>query len=162
MPRTMTSLVLHGGPLRIWSALTDPDHRRAWSPLVRLDNPSSLGDTECTFPIRAITWPIRTPARVDQFDKPHAFAWSCGIPYLLTFEERYELAGDGGGTKVTHSCTLCGALSLPFAAVMLRRLHFLMVEADDRLGTYLRWREGQPARGINRQRVSSRYGRKTR
>jgi hypothetical protein len=46
--------MLHGGPLRIWSALTDPDHRRAWSPLVFLDDPSRLGDTECTFAIQGI------------------------------------------------------------------------------------------------------------
>ena len=100
MPRTITSSMLHGGPLRIWSALTDPDHRRAWSPLVFLDDPSRLGDTECTFAIQGITRPIRTPARIDRFDKPHAFAWSCGIPYLFTLEERYELAGDDGGTVV--------------------------------------------------------------
>ncbi|RSV35018.1 SRPBCC domain-containing protein, partial [Sphingomonas sp. ABOLD] len=25
MPRTITSSMLHGGPLRIWSAITDPD-----------------------------------------------------------------------------------------------------------------------------------------
>jgi hypothetical protein len=49
-------------------------------------------------------------ARVNQIDKPHAYAWSCGIPYLFTLEERYELAGDDGGTKLTHSCTLRGAL----------------------------------------------------
>ena len=145
MPRTITSSMLHGGPLRIWSALTDPDHRRAWSPLVFLDDPSRLGDTECTFAIQGITRPIRTPARIDRFDKPHAFAWSCGIPYLLT-----------------HSCTLRGALSLPFAAMMLRRLRSLMVESDDRLATYLRWRVGQPARAINRQRVPFRYRRKAR
>ncbi|MGO7251928.1 SRPBCC domain-containing protein, partial [Rhizobium brockwellii] len=78
-----------------------------------------------------------------------------GIPYLFTLEERYELAGDDGGTRLTHSCTLRGALSLPFAAMMLRRLRSLMIEADDRLATYLRWRVGQPARGINRQRVPS-------
>src|SRR3546814_10411714 len=48
MPRTITSSMLHGGPLRIWSAITDPDHRRAWSPLVFLDNPCQLGETECT------------------------------------------------------------------------------------------------------------------
>src|SRR3546814_9915140 len=76
MPRTITSSMLHGGPLRIWSAITDPDHRRAWSPLVFLDNPCQLGETECTFAIQGITRPIRTPARVDQFDKPRAFAWS--------------------------------------------------------------------------------------
>ena len=49
MPRTITSSMLHGGPLRIWSALTDPDHRRAWSPLVFLDDPSRLGDTSHGF-----------------------------------------------------------------------------------------------------------------
>jgi hypothetical protein len=103
--------MLHGGPLRIWSAITDPDHRRAWSPLVFLDDPSRLGDTECTFAIQGITRPIRTPARIDRFDKPHAFAWSCGIPYLFTLEERYELAGNDGGTRLTHSCTLRGPLS---------------------------------------------------
>ena len=162
MPRTITSSMLHGGPLRIWSAITDPDHRRAWSPLVFLDNPCQLGETECTFANQGITRPIRTPARVDQFDKPRAFAWSCCIPYLFTLEERYELAGDDGGTRLTHSCTLGGALSLPFAAMMLRRLRSLMIEADDRLATYLRWRVGQPARGINRQRVPSRYRRKAR
>tara|TARA_R110002020_G_scaffold9632_5_gene37846 strand:+ start:841 stop:1305 length:465 start_codon:yes stop_codon:yes gene_type:complete len=154
--------MLHGGPLRIWSVLTDPDHRQAWSPLAFLDNRSRLGDTECTFAIQGITRPIRTPAQVDQIDKPHAYAWSCGIPYLFTLEERYELAGDDRGTKLTHSCTLGGALSLPFAAMMLRRLHSLMVEADDRLAAYLRWRVGQPTRGTNRQRVPSRYRRKTR
>src|SRR3546814_808897 len=146
MPRTITSSMLHGGPLRIWSAITDPDHRRAWSPLVFLDNPCQLGETECTFAIQGITRPIRTPARVDQFDKPRAFAWSCGIPYLFTLEERYELAGDDGGTRLTHSCTLRGALSLPFAALMLRRLRSLMIEADARLATYLRWRVGQQDR----------------
>src|SRR3546814_16378726 len=85
-------------------------------------NPCQLGETECTFAIQGITRPIRTPARVDQFDKPRAFAWSCGIPYLFTLEEQYELAGDDGGTRLTHSCTLRGALSLPFAAMLLRRL----------------------------------------
>ena len=162
MPRTITSSMLHGGPLRIWSVLTDPDHRQAWSPLAFLDNRSRLGDTECTFAIQGITRPIRTPAQVDQIDKPHAYAWSCGIPYLFTLEERYELAGDDRGTTLTHSCTLGGALALPFAAMMLRRLHSLMVEADDRLAAYLRWRVGQPTRGTNRQRVPSRYRRKTR
>lgn len=161
MPRTMTSLTLHGSPLRIWSALTDGDHRRAWNPVIFLDDPSQPGVTECTFAIQGFSKPIRTPAQVDLFDKPHVFAWSCGIPYLFTLEERYELTGDNGGTQVTHSCTLRGALSLPFAAIMLRRLRFLMVEADDRLATYLRWRVGQPARGINRQ-PSSLYKRKAR
>src|SRR3546814_1317924 len=88
MPRTITSSMLHGGPLRIWSAITDPDHRRAWSPLVFLDNPCQLGETECTFAIQGITRPIRTPARVAQFDKPRAFAWSCGLPYLFTLAGR--------------------------------------------------------------------------
>jgi hypothetical protein len=46
--------------------------------------------------------PLRSRASPGQFgrqhglidlDKPHAFAWSCGIPYLFTLEERYELAG---------------------------------------------------------------------
>ena len=46
--------------------------------------------------------------------------------------------------------------------MMLRRLRSLMIEADDRLATYLRWRVGQPAREINRQRVPSRYRRKAR
>jgi len=152
--------MLQGGPLRVWSALTDRDHRRAWTPLVLLDNPCQLGDTECTFVIQGITRRVQGPARVDQFDKPHVYAWSCGIPYLFTFEERYELEGDDGGTKLTHSCTLRGALSLPFAAMMLRRLNFLMAEADNRLAAYLRWRAGQPTQGINRQRVPFRYRRK--
>jgi hypothetical protein len=46
--------------------------------------------------------------------------------------------------------------------MMLRRLRSLMIEADDRLATYLRWRVGQPARGINRQRVPFRCRRKAR
>ena len=50
----------------------------------------------------------------------------------------------------------------PFAAMMLRRLRSLMVESDDRLATYLRWRVGQPARAINRQRVPFRCRRKAR
>ena len=83
-------------------------------------------------------------------------------PLPVHARERYELAGDDGGTRLTHSCTLRGALSLPFAAMMLRRLRSLMIEADDRLATYLRWRVGQPTRGINRQRVPSRYRRKAR
>ena len=107
--------------------------------------------------------PANSDASTDyRFDKPHAFAWSCGIPYLFTLEERYELAVDDGGTRLTHSCTLRGALSLPFAAMMLRRMRSLMVESDDRLATYLRWRVGQPARAINRQRVPFRYRRKAR
>src|SRR3546814_15674917 len=46
IPRTITSSMLHGGPLRIWSAITDPDHRRAWSLLVFLANPCQLGDRQ--------------------------------------------------------------------------------------------------------------------
>jgi hypothetical protein len=80
------------------------DHRSGsssgLSPLVLLDDPCQLSTTECTFAIQGIAGPIRTPARVDQFDKPHAFAWSCGIPYLFTLEE-YELAGNDGGTRLT-------------------------------------------------------------
>jgi hypothetical protein len=153
--------MLHGGPLRIWSALTDPDHRRAWSPLVFLDDPSRLGDTECTFAIQGITRPIRTPARIDRFDKPHAFAWSCGIPYLFTLEERYELAGDDGGTRLTHSCTLRGR-SPAVRGDDVAPPAIPDGRSDDRLATYLRWRVGQPARAINRQRVPFRCRRKAR
>ena len=70
------------------------------------------------------------------------------------------LTGDEGSMQVTHYCTLRGAFSYPFAAMMLRRLHDLMAEADDRLAAYLRWRVGQPVRGNNRQRVPDRYRRK--
>src|SRR3546814_1763103 len=92
-----------------------------------LRRPPRSTRTDTLFPYTTLfrSRPIRTPARVDRFDKPRAFAWSCGIPYLFTLEERYELAGDDGGTRLTHSCTLRGALSLPFAAMMLRRLRSL-------------------------------------
>src|SRR3546814_14517891 len=99
MPRTITSSMLHGGPLRNWSAITDPDHRRAWSPLVFLDNPCQLGETECTFAIPGITRPIQTPARVGQVDKPRCFAWACGIHTPFTLEGRDALAGGSWITK---------------------------------------------------------------
>ncbi|MBB3880921.1 SRPBCC family protein [Sphingomonas pseudosanguinis] len=157
MPQTVTRITLHGGPLRIWSALTDPGHRKAWSPLVLLDASDELGDTECAFAITGWSKPVRTPARVDRLDKPDSYAWSCGIPYLFEFEERFDLSGDDGGTQLTHTVTLRGALSYPMGTVMLRRLRTLMVEADDRLATYLRWRVGHSVRGTNRQRVPQRY-----
>lgn len=158
MPQTLTTSLLHGEPMRIWSALTDPDHRSAWRPLILLDNPARLGDTECTFVIEGWSQPIRSPGRIDLLDKPRAYAWSCGIPYLFRLEERYELTGDDGGTQVTHRCTLRGALSYPVAPLILRRLHWLMIEADERLASYLRRQAGLPGRGISGQRVPVRNG----
>src|SRR3546814_8295236 len=105
--------MLPGGPLRICSAITDPDHRRAWSPLVFLDNPCQLGETECTFAIQGITRPIRPPARIDQFDKPRAFAWSCGIPYLFTLAERYALARDQGRSE-KHTSAVQSLMRIPY------------------------------------------------
>src|SRR3546814_17237788 len=84
MPRTITSSMLHGGPLRLWSAITDPDHRRAWSPLVFLDKPCQLGETAWTFAIHGIPRPIQTPPGVAQFANRRAFDWSRGTPYLVT------------------------------------------------------------------------------
>lgn len=162
MPRTMTSSMLHYGPLRIWSALTDPDPRRVWSPLGFPDGPCQLGDTECAFAIEDVTRRIWTPAQVAPSDKPHAFAWPCGIPNLFTLEQRRELAGDQGGTTLTHSSTLRGALSPPFAAMMLRRLRHLMMEADNRLAAICDGGWTNPPLGSIASASRPRYWRKAR
>ncbi|CAM3049143.1 MULTISPECIES: SRPBCC family protein [Bacteria] len=162
MPEITISRVFHGPPLRIWSALIEPEHRQAWRPMIQLDDASQVGETQCTFAFPGWSRSVRSPAEVDHLDKPRAFAWSCGIPHVFMIEERFELQGDDGGTTVSHSCALRGLLSLPIAAMVLRRLRVLMIEADDRLAAYLHWRAGQAVRGADRRRIAQHYRRKVR
>ncbi|MBW6528495.1 SRPBCC domain-containing protein [Sphingomonas sp. RHCKR7] len=157
MPQTTTTKVLHGAPLRIWSALTEAEHRRAWAPMVLLDDAAQVGDTECTFVMNGWFEHVRSPAHVDQLDKPVVLAWSCGLRHVFTFHESYHLDGDDGATTLSHICSVRGPLSLPFAAVMLRRMRVLMSEADERLAAYLRWRTGRSGPGPERRQASRRY-----
>jgi uncharacterized protein YndB with AHSA1/START domain len=111
MPEITISRVFHGPPLRIWSALIEPEHRQAWRPMIQLDDASQVGETQCTFAFPGWSRSVRSPAEVDHLDKPRAFAWSCGIPHVFMIEERFELQGDDGGTTVSHSCALRGLLA---------------------------------------------------
>lgn len=147
MPQTRNTVTLHGTPLRIWSALVDRDQRRAWGPLIELDATDRRGKTESSFFVNGWSRPLRTPASVDRLDKPRCFAWSCGLRFVFELEERFELSGDDGGTLMTHSVAVKGALGYLFASFMLGRLRLLVIEADERFATYLRWRVGRSAPG---------------
>ena len=101
---------------------------------------------------------IRTGAVVEYLDKPRCFAWRCGLRFVLELEERFELEGDDGGARLTHSLTMKGALAYLFVSFLRARLHDLLVETDGRFAGYLRWRFAHPVRsGADRSGLARRY-----
>jgi len=158
MPQIRNTVMLQGAPLRIWSALVDRDQRRAWRPLIEVDDPDRLGRTRCAFTVNGWSRAIRTGAVVEYLDKPRCFAWRCGLRFVLELEERFELEGDDGGARLTHSLTMKGALAYLFVSFLRARLHDLLVETDGRFAGYLRWRFAHPVRsGADRSGLAWRY-----
>lgn len=160
MPQTVTETMLDSGPLRVWAALTDPDYREAWAPIVRLAYPDRVGPTACYLRVRDWERTIKGRAQVERLDKPRAFVWSWRVPLLLRFEERYELRSNGDATGIVHTCRWHGLLAWPLATALPAHLATLMTAADDRLARFLRWRAKHPAIGNDRQREADRFIRK--
>ncbi len=162
MPELVNTIVLQGAPVRVWTALTDPEQRRRWGPLVHLDDPSRLGPTICGFPVRRNGGFIRTDALIETLDKPSGFAWSSGLPWLYTFAERFEVNGDDGGTSLVHSVVIRGAFGWLVGPVVLARLRKALLDSDERLASYLRARVTPPPVAPARGRRPERQKRRSR
>ncbi len=162
MPELVNTVVIPGAPFRVWTALTDPERRAKWGPLVYLDHPSRLGATICGFPVRRNGGPIRMDAVITTLDRPGAFAWTSGLPWIYTFSEHFELNGDDGGTSMVHSVVVRGALGWLVGPVVLARLRKVMIESDERLARYLHARVTPPPATPIRGRRPERQKRRSR
>jgi hypothetical protein len=151
--------VLQGAPVRVWTALTDRAQRDAWGPLVDLDDTARAGPAHCGWAVKGLARPVRMAATIDRFEKPEIFAWSCGLPGVYVFTELFELSGDDGGTSMMHSISARGLLGRLLGPMILKRMHKLMLESDERLEKYLRWRIVRaPARAQRAARPTRRKG----
>ncbi|RVT93100.1 SRPBCC family protein [Sphingomonas crocodyli] len=162
MVRIRTATIIPGSPLRTWTALVDGGQRRAWHPIFQLTDPIEIGITQ--YKLRLHNWkkPPAGEASVDVLEKPKTFSWSCGLRFVLTVREIYELEEDGAGTYLTHSLEFRGILARLVVAAVRRNFAKMLAESDDRLSRYLRWRSAQTPHAAGKTKSSPRHGRKSR
>jgi uncharacterized protein YndB with AHSA1/START domain len=82
-------------PAKVWKALTEPEHLRAWAPFDSDRNLGSVGIATLTT-VGAPT-PQTTEAQIKRADAPHVLEFNWGGQDI-----RWELeAASGGGTRLT-------------------------------------------------------------
>jgi uncharacterized protein YndB with AHSA1/START domain len=86
---------LRHSPEKVWQALTDPAHLREWAPF---DADGNLGAAGATVKLTTVGAPTQhvTETRVTQADPPKVLVYNWGGNDL-----RWELEGQGGGTRLT-------------------------------------------------------------
>jgi uncharacterized protein YndB with AHSA1/START domain len=96
-------------PEKVWAALTDPGRLDQWAPFAAAGDLSVTGETTLTM----VDGPDRTdlPATVLRADAPTLLEYTWGDDLL-----RWELAPDGGGTRLTLRHTIAKRDEAPMVA----------------------------------------------
>jgi hypothetical protein len=139
MPNVCNVTRFHGPPHRIWSALTEPGQRTAWQPDIILKDPR-VDRTHCALFLARWLRPVRLTARIYEREWGEKLSWICGMPLLLSLEERFELLGDDGGTRLIHRLYVRGLLAWIIPLFPYGHLKRSIAQADRRLAQYLSWR----------------------
>jgi uncharacterized protein YndB with AHSA1/START domain len=86
---------LRHSPEKVWQALTDPEHLRAWAPFEADRSLSTVGTTVKLTTVGAPT-PQVSETRVKRADAPNVLEYNWG-----SYDIRWELEAFGGGTRLT-------------------------------------------------------------
>jgi uncharacterized protein YndB with AHSA1/START domain len=110
----------------VWSVVTDLEHYPAWTAALVFG-----GHAEADAPI---VFTIQVPkdsgrvslfrfdAKVLRFEPPHDFAWTCGVPGVLSLTFGFVLLPERGGTRIAHHVRAAGLLTI----VARRRLKLVL------------------------------------
>jgi uncharacterized protein YndB with AHSA1/START domain len=90
-------------PERVWTALTDPEQLRAWSPYTADRSLARPGDATLTMFAGADEEGDRLPATVSRAEPPRVLEYTLGSDLL-----RWQLEPHGEGTRLTLSHTVAG------------------------------------------------------
>ena len=98
-------------PERVWTALTEPDELRGWSPYTADRSLARQGDVTLTMFAGAEKEADELPAAVIRAEPPHVLEYTLGEDRLL-----WELEPSGAGTRLTLSHTVGGPDWIPKVA----------------------------------------------
>jgi hypothetical protein len=84
--------------------------------------------------------PLRVAAYIRERDPGRLLRWTCGMPFVLSLEERFELSGDDGGTCMIHGLRFRGVVAWMIPFFVYDRIEQTVAQADRRLAQYLWWR----------------------
>ena len=102
---------LRHAPEHVWSALTEPDRLRAWSPYTADRSLARPGDVTITMFASAGEEADSMPASVIRAEPPRMLEYTLGADRL-----RWELEPSGAGTRLTLSHTVAGPDWVPKVA----------------------------------------------
>lgn len=153
MPVVENEIELQAPPWRVWTTLTKLESYDRWHPFIRSGGEPALGaEVEYIFRNRAFRKPFTAAATIIRFDEPTAFGWRIGPSSLLSFEETFEILPSEQGSVLTHSMARNGLFARLPARFFDKRLHDMIVKADEALERYLRGAANTPARPGNRRK----------
>lgn len=140
MPRVSNVTHFRGAPYRVWSALTEPSQRKIWHPYISVGDPRAARRSHCVLFLARWMKPLRVAAYFREREPGRLLRWTCGTSFVFSLEERYELSGDDGGTRMVHRLRFRGALAWMIPFFIYDRIEHSITQADRRLAQYLWWR----------------------
>lgn len=147
-----TSFNFNMSALRVWTLLTDLNGFSRWHPVYRMNGVAELGaEVDVSWLLFKGDRRLTTQLIVNKLEKPKAIGWEMGIPGLLIFDERYDIAPVANGVCVHHAVECRGVFGGLLGRFIRRGLRRTMRHQDAAFLTFLR-RQSRLPRPIARPR----------
>lgn len=132
---TVENSVCLQAPLpRVWRAISEVEHYRAWHLLVVLATDET--DPRKLF-VRHRKYGIASDGEIVRHEFPTVFAWRMKVGRLFEWEEEFELERTPHATLLVHRIHMRGLLAAAAALVSKKAMQKSLIEIDKSLGHYL-------------------------
>jgi hypothetical protein len=133
--RVLTSIHLAAPPGRVWDVLADFRRYSEWNPLTVEAAGEAVAGARVRMRFLNLARPgatVRQTVTVTRAEPGRVLAWRGHVPLLFTGDHLFELAREGGGTRLFHSETLSGLVPRTFSDALIEGRFVPAYEACNR------------------------------